>query len=221
MDKTFYTLRNMAQKLGVSDKTIYRMVNDNQIPFAVKIGGQWRFRVDAIDTWLASGINSETGKSKTDPGLSLFLAIKQGAVLYRIHGKNRDQCLNELLVALPYSTAFNQQMLKVSVLARESLASSSMQGIASMGISDEQPVYVEKSMVILAFLEKSSDFKAIDNISTTAFFLVLPANRGEQAILETRLCRLLQEGPFRDSLIKQPSRHNILELIRDYEARIF
>lgn len=71
MDKTFYTIRSMASKLGVSDKTIYRMVNDNQIPFAVKIGGQWRFRVDAIDTWLAGSVNREPDTSKTDPGVSV------------------------------------------------------------------------------------------------------------------------------------------------------
>jgi PTS system nitrogen regulatory IIA component len=211
----------MAQKLGVSDKTIYRMVNDNQIPFAVKIGGQWRFRVDAIDTWLASGMNSGAGSWKTDAAVNVYRALQQGAVLYRIHGKNRDECIRELFGALPYSTTLNRQSLLVSIFARESLASSSMQGIGNMGVSDEQPVYAERSMIIIAFLEKATDFKGMDKIATSVFFLVLPANRGEQAILENRLSRLLQETAFRDFIKKQPPRHEILELIREYEARIF
>ena len=221
MDKTFYTIRSMARKLDVSDKTIYRMVNDNQIPFAVKIGGQWRFRVDAIDAWLTGRTTWETGKGSTDQGLTVYQGLQQGTVLYRIHGKNRDECINELLASLPYSTTINQQALKVSIFARESLASSSMQGVANMGTSDEQPVYTEKSMVILAFLEKPANFKALDKIPTTAFFLVLPANRGEQAILETRISRLLQEAVFRDAINGQPARHEILELLKELEDRIF
>jgi PTS system nitrogen regulatory IIA component len=221
MDKTFYTIRNMARKLDVSDKTIYRMVNDNQIPFAVKIGGQWRFRVDAIDSWLDNRTAQETGNGTPDKGINVCQGLQQGTVLYRIHGKNRDECINELLASLPYSTTINHQALKVSIFARESLASSSMQGIANMGISDEQPVYTEKSMVILAFLEKPANFKALDKIPTAAFFLVLPANRGEQAILETRISRLLQETAFRDAINSQPTRYEILEMIKNFEVNIF
>jgi PTS system nitrogen regulatory IIA component len=221
MDKIFYTTRNIAKKLGVSEKTVYRMLTDNQLPFAVKIGGQWRFRADAMDSWLKNPQRIAKGANKNSTRISLCGALHQGSVLYRIHGKNRDECIDELLVTLPYSTAINQQSLKVSIFARESLASTSMQGIAAMGISDEQPVYAEKSMVIIAFLEKPADFKALDNIPAEVFFLVLPANRGEQAILETRLCRLLQEGSFREAIKKQPPRHELIQLIEDFEAKVF
>jgi len=221
MDKTFYTIRTISEKLGVSDKTIYRMLGDNQIPFAVKIGGQWRFRVDAIDAWILGRTNRNHGSHTTDTTISVHEALQQGAVLYRIHGENRDECINELLTSLPYSTTIDQTALKVSLFARESLASSSMQGIACMGISDEQPIYFPKSMVLLAFLEKPADFKALDNEPAVAFFLVLPANRGEQALLETRLFRLLQEDSFRAAIKNEPPRHEILEVISRHEERIF
>jgi PTS system nitrogen regulatory IIA component len=221
MDKTFYSIRTISEKLAVSEKTIYRMLSDNQIPFAVKIGGQWRFRSDAIDAWIIGRSSRNHGSQKTDTGISIYDALQQGSMLYRIHGANRDECINELLATLPYSPGIDQKALKVSLFARESLASSSMQGIACMGISDEQPIYTQKSMVLLAFLEKPADFKALDGNATEAFFLVLPANRGEQALLETRLTRLLQEDSLRAALNKQPPRPEILELIRQHEDRIF
>ena len=221
MDKTFYSIRTISEKLGVSEKTIYRMLADNQIPFAVKIGGQWRFRADAIDAWINGQTIQNTGNRKTNSSLSVFEALQQGTVLYRIHGENRDECLNELMTTLPYSASIDKKAMKVSLFARESLASSSMQSIACMGISDEQPVYTPKSMVLLAFLEKPADFKALDGHPTEAFFLVLPSNRGEQALLESRLLRLLQEEGFRTAIRKQPPRHEILEMIRQYEDRIF
>ncbi len=67
MDKMFLDVRGMAGKMGVSEKTIYRMLNDNQIAFAVKIGGQWRFRIDAVDGWLAA--QSGTAASRQDRSL--------------------------------------------------------------------------------------------------------------------------------------------------------
>ncbi len=221
MDKAFYTIRNMAVKLSVSEKTIYRMLNENQIPFAVKIGGQWRFRADAIDSWLNTRMNAETGNIKVDTAISVHAGLQQGAVLYRIHGKNRDESISELLATLPYSAAMDQQAIKVSIFTRESLASSSMQGIAYMGISDERPVYFPKSMVLLAYLEKPADFKALDGTATEAFFLVLPANRAEQAILEMRLLRLAQDAEFLQAIKRQPSRKEALEIVRCREEAIF
>ncbi|MDH5297757.1 MAG: helix-turn-helix domain-containing protein [Desulfobulbaceae bacterium] len=221
MDRSFYTIRTIAEKLGVSEKTIYRMLNDNQIPCAVKIGGQWRFRADAIDGWLNARTNREAGTGKADTAISVHDALEQGMVMYRIHGRNRDESINELLASLPYMTEIDHQALKVSIFTRESLASSSMQGIASMGISDERPLYFPKSMILLAFLERPADFKALDGVATEAFFLVLPANRVEQGILEMRLARLCQDDEFRHQIKKQRPRRGILELIRSMEEQIF
>lgn len=221
MDKSFYTLRAIAEKLGVSEKTIYRMLNDNQIPCAVKIGGQWRFRADAIDAWVTTRTNHESGRGEADRTISVHGALDQGAVLYRIHGQNRDECINELFEALPYMAEIDHQALQISIFTRESIASSSMQGIAVMGISDERPLYFPKSMVLLAFLEKPADFKALDGVSTEAFFLVLPANRAEQGILETRLARLCQEESFRSLVKQQLTRREVLDAVKEWEARIF
>ena len=133
MDKTFISIKGVAEKLGVSEKTIYRMVSDNQIPFAVKIGGQWRFKADEVVDWIDSqkpGVAAS--RRKTDYRLSLVDALKNGAVLYRIHGSNRDEIIDELLAAQPYSANFDAKAIKISLLSRESVASSSMDGIAWM-----------------------------------------------------------------------------------------
>lgn len=203
MDKSFYTIRSMAEKLDVSEKTIYRMLTDNQIPCGVKIGGQWRFRADAVDAWFNARTNLESGRGKADSTISVSSALAQGTVLYRIHGTNRDESINELLASLPYMAEIDHQALQVSIFTRESIASSSMQGIAVIGISDERPLYFPKSMVLLAFLEEPADFKALDGTATEAFFLVLPANRAEQGILETRLARLCQDESFRTMIKEQ------------------
>jgi len=222
MDRIFLSLKDVALKLGVSEKTIYRMVSDNQIPFAVKIGGQWRFKADEVVDWIDSqrpGVAAP--RRKTDHRISLVNALENGAVLYRIHGSNRDEIIDELLAAQPYSANFDAKAIKISLLSRESVASSSMDGIAWMWPDPALPVYLEKSMVILAFLEHPVDFKALDNRKTELLFLVLPANNTEMAILERKLWRLSMSASFLAGIREQPTRKRLLEFIGAQEAQLF
>ena len=46
-----FRVRELAQYMGVSAVTVYRLVERGEIP-ARKIGGQWRFLKDEIDRWL-------------------------------------------------------------------------------------------------------------------------------------------------------------------------
>ena len=223
MDKTFISIKGVAEKLGVSEKTIYRMVGDNQIPFAVKIGGQWRFKADEVVDWIDSQKQPATTvpRKKTDYRISLASALENGAVLYRIHGSNRDEIIDELLAALPYSAGIDGKAVKISVLSRESVASSSMAGIAWMRPDPALPIYLEKSMVILAFLEQAVDFKALDQRKTELLFLVLPANNTEMAILERKLWRLSMSAPFLTGLREQLTRKKLLDFIVAQERVAF
>ena len=97
MDRLFVGVRELAQHMGVSEKTIYRMLNDNQIPFAVKIGGQWRFRADSVEKWIAAQMEGGRVEGSINYRITVSDALMNGAVLYRIHGSNRDEALDELL----------------------------------------------------------------------------------------------------------------------------
>lgn len=224
MDKTFISIKGVAEKLGVSEKTIYRMVGDNQIPFAVKIGGQWRFKADEVVEWIDNQKQPAAAvppRKKTDYHISLASALEDGAVLYRIHGTNRDEIIDELLAALPYSANLDAKAIKISVLSRESVVSSSMAGIAWMRPDPALPVYLEKTMVILAFLEQPVDFKALDQAKTELLFLVLPANNIEMAIIERKLWRLSLSAPFLAGLREQLTRKKLLDFIVSQEEVIF
>lgn len=46
------TPKEAAKYLGFHLVTIYRLLKKREVP-AVKIGGQWRFKKDILDAWLA------------------------------------------------------------------------------------------------------------------------------------------------------------------------
>lgn len=227
MDRIFLSIKGVAEKLGVSEKTIYRMVSDNQIPFAVKIGGQWRFKADEVTDWI-EGQKQPTATSplpvsrkNMDYRISLAQGLENGAILYRIHGGNRDEIIDELLAALPYSTTIDSRAIKIAVLSRESVASSSMDGIAWMWPDQALPVYLEKTMIILAFLEHPVDFKALDHKPAELLFLVLPANNTEMAILARKMWRLSMSPAFLAGIRKEMTRKKILNFITTHEKALF
>ncbi|HHO48556.1 MAG TPA: helix-turn-helix domain-containing protein [Desulfobacteraceae bacterium] len=221
MDRIFIGVKEMAAHMGVSEKTIYRMLNDNQFPFAVKIGGQWRFRADSVDRWISGQVGAEQPRKDVDYGVTVTGAIMNGSVLYRIHGRNRDEALDELLFTLPRTGSFNPTDCKYSILEREALVPSSLAGVASMAPSLYHPVFIERSLIILAFLEQPMDFKALDGLAAQIIFLVLPANSQELAILRSRVQRLLMEPDFVETIMQQPPRRKVIELIGEAEEKLF
>ena len=56
VSKTFLTVKEVAKYLRVNEYTVYRLVNQKQIP-AYKIGSQWRFKRKVLDEWLKKQLN--------------------------------------------------------------------------------------------------------------------------------------------------------------------
>ena len=45
------TVQEVATHLAVSPRTVYRLMKDYRLP-AYRIGGQWRFKLEAIEAWM-------------------------------------------------------------------------------------------------------------------------------------------------------------------------
>jgi excisionase family DNA binding protein len=57
----YLTISQVAELLQLSDKTIYRLAQEGQIP-GFKAGGSWRFRRKDIDEWAAEQIREKRGE---------------------------------------------------------------------------------------------------------------------------------------------------------------
>jgi excisionase family DNA binding protein len=59
--KKLLTLQQVAQRLQISETTLYKLARKGKIP-AIKVGNQWRFKKEDIDKWLESQKVSEKKK---------------------------------------------------------------------------------------------------------------------------------------------------------------
>ena len=48
------TIDELAKIFRVSTRTIYRMLDDEELPFAIKLKGTWRFPENDVYAWLES-----------------------------------------------------------------------------------------------------------------------------------------------------------------------
>lgn len=46
------TIDELAEYVRVSTRTIYRMLDDEELPFAIKVKGSWRFKESDVLAWL-------------------------------------------------------------------------------------------------------------------------------------------------------------------------
>ena len=54
----YLTIAQVAELLKLSEKTIYRLAQQGDLP-AFKVGGSWRFRASDIDQWVAKQLDDQ------------------------------------------------------------------------------------------------------------------------------------------------------------------
>ena len=62
MKTDMMTIKEGASCLKMTEKTIYRLAKERKIP-AFKIGGNWRFKKQAIDEWIEKNMYETNVKS--------------------------------------------------------------------------------------------------------------------------------------------------------------
>lgn len=220
MDNIFLSVKELAVKLHVSEKTIYRMINDNKIPYGIKIGGQWRFNSDKINKWVQQSAGAKS-ENKADHGITVAGSITDSTIIYKLCGGNRDEVLDQLLSILNQFTDEEILSIKKSILYKESIISSSFDGISVMTADHGLNINLSKSVFAVAYLDSPLDFRAIDGKITSIVIMIIPANRTEQLILGMRLRGLLTNQDFIKGLRKEPNRSSLIKFISEYEDRIF
>ena len=62
-DKPNLSVAETARWLGVTSRTIYRLVKSGQLP-AFRVGGQWRFSRAILEAWVADEVTKTQRKSR-------------------------------------------------------------------------------------------------------------------------------------------------------------
>ena len=220
------SVKDTANLLNVSDKTIYRWIKQRAIPF-YRINEQFRFNRSELLDWATSRriqvspeIFQEAEPSK-NPLPSLSDALKAGGISYRVGGNDKPTVLRAIVDILNLPEEVDREFLYQVLLARETLGSTGIgDGIAIPHVRNPVVLHVSKPSMTLCFLDHPIDFQAIDNQPVSTFFtLISPTVRAHLHML-SRLGFVLQNKDFKAVLKRQASREDLMEALSRAEAAL-
>lgn len=219
-------VRDAAKLLEVSEKTIYRWVQQGKLP-AYRVNDQYRFNKSELLEWATSQkvpVSPEIfaepeGADSSIP--SLTQALQAGGIHYRIAGNDKPSVLAAIVQVMPLPEEVNRDFLLQVLLARESLGSTGVgDGLAIPHVRNPIVLHIPRPMITLCFLETPIDFAAIDGRPVhTLFTLISPTVRAHLSLL-SRLAWGLREGPFKQAIARQGSRQELLDAAAAVESEI-
>ena len=66
MGNQIMTVKDVASYLKLNERTVYRMATAAKIP-AFKVGTNWRFKKEEIDTWIEQQHNQNQSRDEDNP----------------------------------------------------------------------------------------------------------------------------------------------------------
>jgi PTS system nitrogen regulatory IIA component len=218
-------VREAAGLLDVSEKTIYRWIGQQKLPF-YKINEQYRFNRAELLEWATANripISAKMLVEPDAPGATLGLeeALRAGGIYYRIGGQDKPSALRAVVEVIPLPDEVDRHFLLEVLMARESLGSTGVgDGIAIPHVRNPIVMHIPKPMIAVCFLENAIDFMALDGKPVHTLFTILSPTIKAHLNLLSKLAFGLRDGQFNASILQRASREEILGRAARVDASI-
>ena len=220
------SVKNAAQLLSVSEKTIYRWIKQDILP-AYKVNESYRFNRAELLEWATSqrrGMAAEAfnePESDAQPLPTVHEALEVGGIVYRIEGHTREAVLANAVGHLRLPEEIDRQYLGQVLIARERLTSTAIGNrIAIPHPRSPGLLNVSRTSVTVCFLENPVDFQAMDGEDVEVLLLIISASLRAHLHLLSRLGFVLQDVAFRKALHAKASREKLLAALSAAEGKI-
>ena len=195
-------VRDVARLLNVSEETVYRWARKGSIP-AHRLHDQYLFNRVELQEWAAihnhrvsPELFASDGSEEASP--DLLAALESGGITRNLPGRTREEALAAITSLPGIPAKLDRGLLLQLLLARESLASTSIgEGIAIPHPRDPVVVHVARPIVLLCFLRQPVDFGAADGQPVRIVFLLLSPSVRDHLRLLARLAAALHDETFK------------------------
>jgi PTS system nitrogen regulatory IIA component len=218
-------VKDAAHLLNVSEKTIYRWIKQGSIP-AYRLNEQYRFNRAELLEWATSrrlSISPEIFKEAESESASLpdfTEALKAGGIHYRVGGVDKATVLRQVVEMIRLPSEVDREFLHEVLMAREALGSTAIgDGIAIPHVRNPVILHLERPLITLCFLERPIDFGALDGRPVGTLFAVISPTVRAHLHLLSWLSFTLRDRDFREAVLRQASREEILAAAEQVQRR--
>jgi len=225
-----FTPKQLAEYLQLSPRTVYRMLERNELP-GVRVGGQWRFRKSEVDSWLDRRLQrldtAQLGELSADregaAPQSLGELLEPRNVIFGLAAGDPESVVREFVRRLSFPESLDQELLVQRILEREAMCSTALpDGAALLHTPRVRPrVLAAHDFLAVGRLDAPMRFGALDGSLTDALVLVLARSERTQLLLLAKMARLFREPGFVPRLRGASTAADIVRLIRESERDTF
>jgi len=218
------SVREAAEVLGVSQKTVYRWIKDGRVP-SHRLGGQHFLEKSEVNNLVIrdglAPMPDARREMEDHQDVSLHDMLAKGGVFYRISGTTKREVLQNALSMVKGVDESVSSPLFQMFLAREELASTGIgDHIAIPHARGSLVGYISQPVLSLSFLETPIDYGALDGKPVHALFLLISPNVRVHLRVLARLSFCLHAAEFKQTVLGQASRDTILSTLAQTEARL-
>ncbi len=214
-------IKDVAQLISVSEKTIYRWIVENKIP-AYRVNHQYRFNKDEINNWILNNkLNSLKNRPESEESIaspSIYELFKHGGIYYKIEGENVESVLKNSLEVISVPQYVTRSRLYDAIIDREKLMSTAIgNGIAIPHPRESLVTGVNDQSISLCFLNSKVDYSSLDGEAVNILFFILSSNPKNHLEILYKIIFLCQKKDFLQLLEKQALRNEILQYVEEQE----
>lgn len=178
MEDRLMTVKQIASYLSVNERTVLNLVADGSLP-GFKVGNQWRFRKEMIDTWLDDQMLGVAPKYLDAPRqgarqLTLASCFAPAHIVPELEGKTKPAVLVELAgLSQRLGLVRDETWFVGALIERESVLPSAMGGgLAFLHTLRRSPTQVVKPFMVLGRSKAGVEFDALDGQPVHLFFVL-------------------------------------------------
>ena len=221
------TLKEVAQYIKLNERTILKMVNNQEIP-AKKIGNQWRFILSKVDEWLTQEIKQvETSDLnaliKSEPNIiPISRLFNEKLINLDLKGTNKDEILEELsLIPVNAGLIKSNTEFLTKIKHREDLMTTALiNGFAIPHPRHPISGLFSSPAILLGRSKQGVDFDASDNQKSHLFFVSCATNEAVHLRLIAKLGRLFKVPAIYDKFMQAKQNSDIIKTLIDLDSTL-
>lgn len=226
-----FTLKELATYLRVNQRTVMRMLKNNQIQGA-KIGGQWRFNSSQVDQiFFPENKKEENGgegpvslqelTGQHAPGQPINRVLTPSRIIPELNTDDKDHVLQALLAPLfNEGVVLERQVLLDRLRDREKLLSTGVgDGVAIPHPRDPVTDLQTPSVIVMGRSKNGIDFDAIDGKPVHLFFLLCCERIETHLYLMGQLAQMIRNKNFIQRCIAADTTDKLFRIVLETEQK--
>ncbi|MDC7235457.1 MAG: PTS sugar transporter subunit IIA [Spirochaetales bacterium] len=225
MENEILTLAEVAEYLKLSDKTVLKMVKNQEIPCA-KIANQWRFSKPALNDWLTAKMEvipqndlSRLIEREYDT-VPLSRLMDEDNIILPLKASNQEDVIRELADRAFDSRLISDRDIFIrKLIEREELSSTSIgSGIAIPHLRQASAEVVREAKIIIGVSDKGIDFASFDGNPVKLFFLLISDSEVVHLRILSKLSAVLRNEDAVTELLSIDSKKGFIQYFINSEA---